>query len=184
MQNVFHMTDIPENALRARQMYEEGATAREIVAETKLSTWALYHWIAGGPKTMGVPALPALPKRRMVVPRKIVKEDRLALVHRMMKAAERQVYDIEMRLAGTHQALGDRERDARTLAVLAKTMQSLTALDALHEPKTGGRKKQIADDDDEDLIPTDIDALRRELSQRMEAMAAGNPAGVSDTADE
>lgn len=179
------MTDIPETALRARQMYEEGATARAIEAETKLSTWAVYHWVAGGPKTMGVRALPALPKRRMVVRRKILKEDRVALVHRMMKAAERQVYDIEMRLAGTQQELGERERDARTLAVLAKTMQSLTALDALHEPKAGRRKKQIVDDDDdEDRIPESIDMLRRELSERLAGMAAGSPGRIPGEADE
>lgn len=161
------MTDIPENALRARQMYAEGATTRAIMAETKLSTWAVYHWVAGGPKTMGVPALPALPKRRMVIRRKIVKEDRIALVHRMMKAAERQVYDIEMRLAGTQQELGDHERDARTLAVLAKTMQSLAALDALHEkeaPKAKAPKHEA--------IPKSIEELRRSLTRKLEAIIA------------
>ena len=179
------MTDIPDNALRARQMYEAGATTRAIVAETGLSIGAVYSWISGGPKTMGVSALPALPKRRLVIRRRIVKEDRIALVHRMMKAAERQVYDIEKRLADTQQALGDRERDARTLAVLAKTMQSLTALDAFHEPKAGRRKKQIVDDDgDEDRIPDSIDRLRRELSERLAGMAAGGSRRVSGAADE
>ncbi|ARQ00932.1 hypothetical protein [Pseudorhodoplanes sinuspersici] len=166
------MTDIPEAALRARQMYEEGATTREIVAQTKLSTWAVYYWVAGGPKTMGVRALPALPKRRMVIRRKILKEDRVALVNRMMKAAERQVCDIEMRLAGMQQEAGDRERDARTLAVLAKTMQSLTALDALHEkgaPKPKAPKNES--------IPRSIDELRRSVAQKLEAIIARRDSG-------
>jgi hypothetical protein len=175
------MTDIPENALRARQMYSEGATTRDILAETELSHWALYHWLAGGPKQEnGERLLPEVPKRRMVVRRKILKENRIALINRMMKTAERQVYDIEARLAGSKQAPGERERDARTLAVLAKTLQSLTAIDALHEPKVGKTKpKPLDDDDDEDRIPASIDALRRELSDRMAGMVAGASRRVS-----
>lgn len=168
------MTDIPENAARARELYEQGAPTREIMQATGLSHGSLYHWIEGGPKTRGVPLLPALPKRRVVVRRRVLKEERLDLVTRMMRAAERQVRDIEIRLAESGQAPGDGERDARTLAVLARTLQSLTALDALHEPKAG-KKKPVAndEDDDEDRIPASIDALRRELSNRMAGMVAG-----------
>ena len=179
------MTDIPEHALRARQMYGEGATTRDILAETELSLWGLYHWLAGGPKQKnGERLLPEVPKRRMAVARKILKQNRMALINRMMTTAERQVHDIETRLAGSNQAPGDRERDARTLAVLAKTLQSLTAIDALHESKSAQKKKQPVDDDDEDYLPADIDAIRRELSQRMEAMAAGASQRVSGESDE
>ncbi len=180
------MTDIPDNAARARQMYSEGATTRDILAETGLSHWGLYHWLAGGPKQKnGERPHPEVPKRRMVVRRKILKENRIALVNRMMKTAERQVYEIEARLAGSKQAPDERERDARTLAILAKTLQSLTAIDALHEPKAGKTRKRVeADDDDDDYLPADIDAIRRELSQRMEAMAAGGPSRVSGEADD
>ena len=178
--NVSHMTHIPESAARARQMYSEGATTRDILEATGLSHWTLYHWIEGGPKKDGKPLLPPLVKRRTVTRRRILKEERLTLVNRMMRAAERQVGEIEQRLAGSGQALGERERDARTLALLAKTLQSLTALDALHEPKTtGARKKHVVDDDDEDTIPADIDAIRRELSRSLAAMAAGGPQDIS-----
>ena len=121
----------------------------------------------------------------MVVRRKFLKENRITLVNRMMKTAERRVYEMEGRLAGSKQAPDERERDARTLAILAKTLQSLTAIDALHEPKAGKtRKRAEADDDDDDYLPADIDAIRRELSQRMEAMAAGGPSRVSGEADD
>jgi hypothetical protein len=179
------MTDIPDKAARARQMYSEGATTRDILAETELSHWGLYFWLAGGPKQKtGERLLPEVPKRRMVVRRKILKENRIALVNRMMKTAERQVYEIEARLAGSKQAPGERERDARTLAVLAKTLQSLTAIDALHEPKTTPKKKQPVDDDDEDYLPADIDGIYRELSRKMEAMAAGGSQRVSGESDD
>jgi hypothetical protein len=179
------MTDIPESAARARQMYSEGATTRDIIAETKLSHWGLYHWLAGGPKQKnGERLLPEVPKRRMVVRRKILKENRVALINRMMKTAERQVYEIEARLAGSKQAPGERERDARTLAVLAKTLQSLTAIDALHERKPMQKKKPPVDDDDEDYLPADIDGVYRELSKKLEAMAAGGSPGISGDADD
>ena len=166
------MVQVPENAIRARELYEQGAPTREIMAETGLSHGSLYHWIEGGPKTRGVPLLPALPKRRVVVRRRILKEERLDLVTRMMRAAERQVRDIEIRLAESGQAPGDSERDARTLAVLARTMQSLTALDALHEPKVGKKKPVTDDEDDEDRIPESVDELRESLSRKLEAIIA------------
>lgn len=184
------MTDIPEPARRARQMYEEGALTRDILAETGLNLWALYFWLAGGPKTNGVRALPPMAKRRLVTRRRILKEERVHMVERMMRAAERQVREIELRLAGSGQAPGEAERDARTLAVLARTMQSLTALDTRHErdspkPKPRARQTDILDDDDDpERIPGSIDALRRELSARLAGMAAGNQGPVPGEADE
>jgi hypothetical protein len=179
------MTDIPENAVRARQMYAEGATTRDIIEATGLSHWTLYHWIEGGPKRDGKPLLQPLVKRRTVTRRRILKEDRLTLVNRMMRAAERQVGEIEQRLAGSGQAIGERERDARTLALLAKTLQSLTALDALHEPKVGRTKSRApGNENDRDRIPASIDALRQELSRRLAGMAGGDPGRISGKADE
>jgi hypothetical protein len=179
------MTDIPENAARARQMYSEGAITRDIIDATGLSYWTLYHWIAGGPKNRdGERLLEPLVKRRVVTRRRILKEERLTLVNRMMGAAERQVGEIEQRLAGSGQAIGERERDARTLALLAKTLQSLTALDALHEPKAGRAKTRAPhDNDDQDTIPASIDALRQELSRRLAGMAGRYPGRVSREAD-
>jgi hypothetical protein len=162
------MTDVPENAVRARQMYCEGATTRDIIEETGLSHWMLYHWIAGGPKNKdGERPLPPLVKRRMVTRRRILKEERLTLVNRMMRAAERQVGEIEQRLAGSGQEIGERERDARTLALLAKTLQSLTALDALHEKDAPTRKASK-----NESIPRSIDELRRSVAAKLAAIVA------------
>ena len=168
------MTDIPENALRARERYADGATTRVIMTETGLNAWELYHWLEGGPKNNGVPLLPPIPKRKLAARRRSLKGERTILVLRMMRAAQAQVAEIETRLAGTKQAPGDSERDARTLAVLAKTIQSLAALDARDDKPERRKKKPLTDDDDYDQIPEDIDALRRELTQRMEAMVEGD----------
>jgi hypothetical protein len=180
MRALITMTDIPDNAALARQLYEEGRLTRDIMAETGLSLSALYFWLAGGPKKSGVRALPPLAKRKLVTRRRILKEERLHMVERMMRVAERQIEDIEQRLAGSGQEPGVNERDARTLAVLARTMQSLTALDAQNEPKaTGAKQKRGVNDDDEDRIPADIDAIRRELSRSLEAMAADGAREIS-----
>ena len=161
------MTDIPENARRARQMYADGQTTREIMRQTKLTTWELYHWIEGGPKDNGVPVLPPLPKRKVKSRRRAVKSERTALVLRMMRAAEAQVGEIETRLAGTKQEPGTAERDARTLAILAKTIESLAALDATHKkdaPKPKASKPES--------VPRSIDELRRSLTRKLEAIIA------------
>ena len=165
------MTDIPPNALRARERYADGATTRVIMAETGLSRAALYHWIDGGPKKNGERLLQPLPKRKVATRRRLLKGERVMIVTRMMRAAEAQVAEIETRLVGTRQEPGERERDARTLAILARTIQSLALLDT-RDDKPGRPKKKPRpdDDDDEDQIPDDIDALRRELSQKMAGM--------------
>ncbi len=166
------MVQLPENAIRARDLYVEGKPTREIMEETGLSLWALYYWLAGGPKKAGVRALPPIVKRKLVTRRRILKEERVHMVERMMRAAERQIRGIEERLAGTMQEPGESERDARTLAVLARTMQSLTALDALNEPKAGRKKPVSNDEDDEDRIPESIDELRQSLARKLEAIIA------------
>jgi hypothetical protein len=166
------MTDIPDNALRAREMYAAGATARAIKIETGLSTWKIYFWIDGGPKTDGVPLLPPLLRRNHVVRRRLLKGDRIALVGRMMIAAEAQVSEIESRLAeGSNTP--DRERDARTLAVLARTMRELIALDASIEMKKPRKEAQK----DDDPVPRDPDELRRELARRIQAFVASRTGG-------
>lgn len=157
------MTPIPENARRARQLYKEGTPTQKILAETGLSRWALYHWLDGGPVTAGVPALPPIGKRNRRAP----KLKRAELIERMLRAAERQVTGIELQLEGTRQEPGEAERNVRTLAVLAKTMQSLAALDAQH--KRAAPKPKAAKNES---MPRTIDELRRSLARKLEAIIA------------
>jgi hypothetical protein len=166
------MIEIPQAALLARDLYARGATLRAIAAQTGLCHWAIYHWLDGGPKVDGVPRLPPLPRRRDIVRRRLLKGERIELIGRMMIAADTQVSEIETRLAEGGNA-SQRERDARTLAVLARTMRDLTALDALNEKKKP-RKEAIPDDDP---IPRDPDELRRALARRIEAFVANRTGG-------
>ncbi len=171
------MTDIPQTALRGRQRYAAGDIVRDICADTKLSRWQLYFWIDGGPKRNGMPALPPLPRRDPNNPRRPTATQRSALVVRLLRAAERQVEEIERRLVGEEPELGDRERDARTLAVLARTMRELTALDALNRARSG-RKEAMRKNDEP--VPRDVGELRRSLARKLEEIVAESAAEISD----
>ena len=61
----------------------------------------------------------------------------------------------------------DRARDARTLAVLVKTMRELLALD-----KHQGRRGAAGSSEHDDAGPRDLDEFRRELARRMDAIVA------------
>ena len=63
---------------------------------------------------------------------------RAALVARMWRTAERQVEEIEDRLAAAGIELAERESNARTLAVVAKTLRELAAVD---EARRRGRRR-------------------------------------------
>jgi hypothetical protein len=127
-----------------------------------------YYWIDGGPKTDGVPLLPPLPRRRDAVRRRLLKGDRIALVGRMMIAAEAQVSEIEARLAEAGSP-PDRERDARTLAVLARTMRELIAVDSIQR---GGEQRVKKQERHDDPVPRDVDELRRRLARRLDQLVA------------
>lgn len=99
--------------------------------------------------------------------------DRAALVGRMWRAADAQVREIEDRLAQEAPEPDARERDARLLAVLARTLRELSALEA---PK----QKQTAAPADDDAVPRDLDELRRSLARKLEALIAGRTADIPD----
>jgi hypothetical protein len=91
--------------------------------------------------------------------------DRASLVKQMWRTAEAQVREIEERLRRAGQGPDERERDARVLAVLAKTLRELAALDQANT----GAAAPPADDADDDPMPRDIDEFRRELARRIHA---------------
>lgn len=154
-------------------MYADGVPVGRIRKQCAMSQDTLYYWIDGGPPS-GPLHLEPLPRRRGGVARigrrRRLSGDRVALVGRLWRTAEAQVRDIEDRLMRNQQQPDERERDARTLAVLVKTLRELTALD---EADAGPETK---DDDDG---PRDIDEFRRDLARRMDALVASRTgAGV------
>jgi hypothetical protein len=161
------MTNIPEAAQRARQMYADGVETRAIMAETGLSSGALYNWIDGRASRKGQQLLPPLAKRRIVRNLRITPGDRRSLVERMMRSAERQVAEIELRVGSPRH---DREKDARMLAVLARAMRELTAVDALNRDLEREAGKTRAANDDP--VPENMDEFRNELARRLEAVIA------------
>jgi hypothetical protein len=156
----------PETIAQARQMYADGVPVREICAQLGISPGALSFWVDGGPAS-GPLHLEPLPRRRggtaPIRRRRRLKGDRVALVARLWRTAEAQVRDIEDRLLRDAQPPDERERDARTLAVLVKTLRELSALDE------AGAPPEAEDDDDG---PRDIDEFRRDLARRMDAFVA------------
>jgi hypothetical protein len=173
------MAEIPHAAERARQMYADGATIVAIKAETGLARNALYRWLEGAPQKGGGNLLPPLPKRRIV--KRTSAGDRLSVVARIMRAAERQVAEIDRRI-GTENDQG--EKDARTLALLARTVRELTAVDAMNreldtvKEAPGGNDSSARSSDEP--VPRDIEELRRSVSRKLQQIIAerdGGPAG-------
>ena len=98
--------------------------------------------------------------------------DRTALIKRMWRAADAQVQEIENRLLQDSRKPLERERDARMLAVLARTLRELAALD-----ETKQRKQTAASADDE-AVPRDMDELRRSLARKLETLIAEGSAAL------
>jgi hypothetical protein len=69
----------------------------------------------------------------------------------------------------------ERERDVRMLMSLTRALRDLQAM---RKHSAAARAPAFVDDEDEDMLPADIDAIYRELAHRMEAMAAGGAADV------
>lgn len=177
---------VPETHLQARQMYGAGAPIKEIRAATGLSNHQFDFALKGGPYVApGVRALPQI-KRTRIIRRKPPRPqrprgDRAALVARLWKSAARQVADIDKRLRQAGIAPAERERDARMMAVMVKTVRELAALDA--KGRAGGHDDRTRDGEPEH-DSRDIDEFRRELARKIDALAgeqearpAGEPAG-------
>ena len=174
------MTPSPEIIAKARQAYIDGASARDICRDYEMSLHTLYVWLDGGPADFK-PRLPAIPRRRdgaQRVPQRI-RGDRDAIVKRMWRTAERQVREIEQRLAVAGQEPAERERDARMMAVLVKTLAELSALDGCQK-KSGARgaAKSSPEPETDSDAQRDLSDFRRELATRIAALADGEPAEI------
>lgn len=99
---------------------------------------------------------------------------REALAARLWNAASRQVAQIEARLdaAANDADPAERERDARLMSIVVKTLHDLVKLDEAEERKTGAAAAAITSEGAAD----DADDLRRELAQRIDRLRAGGDA--------
>jgi hypothetical protein len=166
----------PERIAAARSLYLEGVRVTEILKRTGFTSHQFYLWLSGGPPgTLGADgkALPPLPLRQPALAgerRLSLAGTRAALVGRLWRAADRQAAEIEARLASAEAADKDRERDARTLAVLARTVRELLAIDSKHD-------KPAREAEQDDPMPRDLDALRDALAARIGQLRAERAPG-------
>jgi hypothetical protein len=117
------------------------------------------------------PAVPVARGKRLSVARK-------AVVTRLWRAAQRQIDAHEARLDELPKGVAASESEAKALAVLARTVRELVALDAA----APGRE----DKSNDDLSPADglrhVTELRKELARRLEVIAAGMADSMSPAA--
>lgn len=99
---------------------------------------------------------------------------RQRVIGRLWRTAERQVGEVEARLAvldADPQAL---EREAKTLAIIARTIRDLAAIDADGKPAKRGRGKEQAQDHGFTTQTggpaRDIESFRAELAQRLDEL--------------
>jgi hypothetical protein len=108
------------------------------------------------------PVLPAAKPKRLSVGRK-------AVVNTLWRAARRQLDAHEARLDDLPKGSVASESDAKALAVLARTVRELVAMEAA----TASQERKPADEAD----PADglryVAELRKELARRLEVLAAG-----------
>jgi hypothetical protein len=159
-----------DTILLARKRYTEGAAISKVLAETGMSLGTLYLWLDGGPKdALGRRRFPAIPRRRIVMGKrqKPLSGGRISLVNRLWRTAERQVRDVESRMCG-EQEPEQRERDARMLSVLVKTVRELRTLRTAEEKAS-----------ENEYEPDNLDDFRRELTRKIDGIVARRSAGAS-----
>jgi len=158
------MADItPEQVQLVRDGYAAGKPIRELMAAAQLKRHQIYRCVNGELAGPGGAALAPLPQR---IPGRSPQRSRgrKTLVARLWRMADQQVRDIEERLQLDGQEPVERERDARMLATMVKTLRELRALDAqqakLEPPPQDEHEHQSLDD------------FRRELARKMDNIIA------------
>jgi hypothetical protein len=161
--------------IRAREMYAEGFTVSRILAHCQMSLGTLYACLDGAPFGADGERMPALPRRRDASNRRRspLKPDPVSLTNRLIRAAERQVIDIETRLSARTQSPVERERDVRMLMNLTRALRDLHRMQKPGSPRTTFEDRAAAamDDEDEDMLPADIAALVDDMNRKLAAMA-------------
>ncbi|GGF53034.1 hypothetical protein GCM10007301_10650 [Azorhizobium oxalatiphilum] len=175
----------PETTEQARALYARGVPVRTIMADTGLSRRQIYYWLDRGPgrdaEATPKPTPRRATRRRSDLARPPSLEARRRLMGRLWRAAECQISEIEDRLvaatAGEADAPPrDAERDARALAVLARVMRELSALDA------AARRDRAADE--AGRASRDPETFRRELARRLAQIQSGEKGAAAQAEGE
>ena len=157
-------------------LYRQGATLARIAAETGLTRRRIYTALKHDAKARGEP-----PPRRVKAPPRPTPVRRETLVTRMWAAADRQIGEIEARFALPADP-DAAERDARTLATLARVVRELVQAGRGAGAASGAaaRPNRSQQETDDDAPPRDLDALRDELARRLARLRAErNAAGAA-----
>jgi len=162
-------------------LYRQGVTLARIAAETGLNKRGIYSALKHDANARGEP-----PPRRVKAPPRATPVRRETLVTRMWAAADRQIGEIEARFALPADP-DAAERDARTLATLARVVRELVQAGRASGAATGAasgaaaRRSRSPQETDDDAPPRDLDALRDELARRLARLRAerdaAGPAG-------
>ena len=167
----------PDNIVRVRQAYADGTPIRDIRRDHDITLWGVYYCLDGGPVAGDTRMFPPLRRRKSGAAGQWGEKSpqRAALVRRLWQAADGQVRKIENRLALEAIEPAEHERDARTMAVLVKTLRELNDLDAVGaSQKSKGRDSADAATTEVNYDdPRAIDDFRRELARRIAAINAG-----------
>jgi hypothetical protein len=160
----------PETVAQIRRQYADEVLVSDICKQFTISRATLYKCLDRARDAEGKP-LPKIPRRRSGVRRqRTLTGDRVTLVARLWRTAEGQVREIEDRLARREQAPDERERDARVMALLSRTLRELIAADKFTASAAAPSRTAVNDDDDP--VPRDIDELRRVVSSRLDGLIA------------
>jgi hypothetical protein len=175
---MIHTAPTPDVVALVRRLYQDGELVKDICARTGLSLGTAYGCLDGRFPD-GTDDKPApIPRRRAGVRIKQRLGSRAALIARMWRTAELQVEEIESRAKAAGLEVAERESNARTLSIVVKTLNGLTAVDeAERQRKKGARQSQDDDDSDEEFKPRDIDEFRRELARKIESLVAARRGG-------
>jgi hypothetical protein len=168
----------------ARAMYVEGFTVSRICPQCLISLGTLYTCLDGTPFGADGLRFPPIPRRRNILGKRTraLRADPASLRNRLMRTAEGQVREIELRLSLPGRSGPERERDIRMLGMTVKSLRDLKSLhleDDVEAPP-GTETRPCATCPHADDMPEDIDEFRYALARRIEAFVKSRTAQKKD----
>lgn len=164
-----------ERVETARAMYVEGFTVARICSHCLMSLGTLYACLDGTPFGPDGPRFEPIPRRRNVLGQRTrpLRADPASLRNRLIRTAERQVREIELRLSLPDRPAPERERDIRMLGMTVKSLRELSRLEAAAfapGEDAPGRTPDFVPG--QDTFPQEFAELRRKLLEKLDAVMA------------